>query len=487
MNLSMIRYILGNVLAVEGLLMAPCSIVGYLYGEAEAQIYLIIGVCSLLLGGMLRWKKPANTVFYLKEGCVSTALSWILLSIIGCLPFVFTGEIPSFVDAFFETASGFTTTGASILADVEALSHVSLFWRSFTHWIGGMGVLVFVLAVVPMNGGSHMNLMRAESPGPTVGKLVPKVRATARILYIIYMVMTVVQILLLLLGGMALFDAVTLSFGTAGTGGFGVKNSSIADYSVYCQWVITAFMILFGINFNAYYLILLKHVKDAFSMEEVRAYLAIILSAVAVIFISILDLCEGVFDALSQAFFQVASIMTTTGYSTADFDLWPTTAKLTLVILMFIGACAGSTGGGIKVSRFLIVGKTVGKEFGSYVHPKSIKKLQMDGKPIEHEVIRSTNVYFMTYLALFSLFLFLVSFEGMDLESTFTAVAATFNNIGPGLGAVGPTCNFGGLTIFSKWVLSFAMLAGRLEIFPMLMIFHPTLWKDGFFSRKKEQ
>ena len=286
---------------------------------------------------------------------------------------------------------------------------------------------------------------------------------------------------------MALFDAVTLSFGTAGTGGFGVKNSSIADYSVYCQWVITAFMILFGINFNAYYLILLKHVKDAFSMEEVRAYLAIILSAVTVIFISILDLCEGVFDALTQAFFQVASIMTTTGYSTADFDLWPTTAKLTLVILMFIGACAGSTGGGIKVSRFLIVGKTVGKEFGSYVHPKSIKKLQMDGKLIEHEVIRSTNVYFMTYLALFSLFLFLVSFEGMDLESTFTAVAATFNNIGPGLGAVGPTCNFGGLTIFSKWVLSFAMLAGRLEIFPMLMIFHPTLWQDGFFSRKKEQ
>ena len=487
MNLSMIRYILGNVLAVEGLLMAPCSIVGYLYGEAEAQIYLIIGVCSLLLGGMLRWKKPENTVFYLKEGCVSTALSWILLSIIGCLPFVFTGEIPSFADAFFETASGFTTTGASILADVEALSHVSLFWRSFTHWIGGMGVLVFVLAVVPMNGGSHMNLMRAESPGPTVGKLVPKVRATARILYIIYMVMTVVQILLLLVGGMEFFDAVTLSFGTAGTGGFGVKNSSVADYSVYCQWVITVFMILFGINFNAYYLILLKHVKDAFSMEEVRAYLAIILGAVAVIFISILDLCKGVFDALTQAFFQVASIITTTGYSTTDFDLWPTTAKLTLVILMFIGACAGSTGGGIKVSRFLIVGKTVGKEFGSYVHPKSIKKLQMDGKPIEHEVIRSTNVYFMTYLALFSLFLFLVSFEGLDLESAFTAVAATFNNIGPGLGAVGPTCNFGGLTIFSKWVLSFAMLAGRLEIFPMLMIFHPTLWKDGFFSRKKEQ
>ena len=482
----MIRYILGNVLAVEGLLMAPCSIVGYLYGEAEAEIYLIVGVCTLLIGLMLRWKKPESTVFYLKEGCVSTALSWIAMSIMGCLPFMLTGEIPGFVDAFFETVSGFTTTGASILSDVEALSYVSLFWRSFTHWIGGMGVLVFVLAVVPMNGGSHMNLMRAESPGPTVGKLVPRLRHTARILYLIYVVMTGIQIVLLLAGGMDLFDAVTLSFGTAGTGGFGIKNDSIAGYSAYCQWVITVFMILFGINFNAYYLILLKHVKDAFSIEEVRTYLAVILGAVAIIFISILDLCENVFDALTQAFFQVGSIITTTGYSTVDFDLWPTTAKLVLVLLMFVGACAGSTGGGIKVSRFLIVGKTVGKEIGSYVHPKSIKKIQMDGKPIEHEVVRSTNVYFMAYMALFSLFLFLISFEGLDLTSSFTAVAATFNNIGPGLGAVGPTCNFGGLTVFSKWVLSFAMLAGRLEIFPMLMIFHPTLWKDGFFSRKKE-
>ncbi|MBR5538052.1 MAG: TrkH family potassium uptake protein [Clostridia bacterium] len=486
MNLSMIRYILGNVLAVEGLLMAPCSIVGYLNGEAEAEIYLIIGVCTLLMGLMLRWKKPENAVFYLKEGCVSTALSWTLMSIMGCLPFVLTGEIPGFVDAFFETVSGFTTTGASVLSDVEALSHVSLFWRSFTHWIGGMGVLVFVLAVVPMNGGSHMNLMRAESPGPTVGKLVPRLRHTARILYLIYVVMTAIQIVLLLAGDMPLFDAVTLSFGTAGTGGFGIKNDSIAGYSAYCQWVITVFMILFGINFNAYYLILLKHVKDAFSIEEVRAYLAIILGAAAVIFFSILDLCEGVFDALTQAFFQVGSVITTTGYSTVDFDLWPTTAKLTMVLLMFIGACAGSTGGGIKVSRFLIVGKTVRKEIGSYIHPKSIKKIRMDGKAIEHEVVRSTNVYFMAYIALYCLFLFLISLEGMDLESSFTAVAATFNNIGPGLGAVGPTCNFGGLTVFSKWVLSFAMLAGRLEIFPMLMVFHPTLWKDGFFSRKKE-
>ena len=485
MNLSMIRYILGNVLAVEGLLMAPCSIVGYLYGESQAEVYLILGICTLLCGLMLRWKKPENSVFYLKEGCVSTALSWTLMSILGALPFVLTGEIPSFTDAFFETVSGFTTTGASILSDVEALSHVSLFWRSFTHWIGGMGVLVFVLAVVPLNGGSHINLMRAESPGPSVGKLVPRLRYTARILYIIYMVMTVIQIVLLLLGGMELFDSITLSFGTAGTGGFGIKNDSIAGYSLYEQWVIGIFMVLFGINFNAYYFILLKHFKEAFSMEEVRAYLLIIAGAVAIIFANILHSCQGVFDALTKTFFQVASIITTTGYSTCDFDLWPTTSKLILVLLMFIGACAGSTGGGIKVSRFLIVGKTVRKEFGSYVHPKSIKKIQMDDKPIEHEVVRSTNVYFMTYIMLFALFLFLISLEGQDLITSFTAVAATFNNIGPGLGAVGPMCNFGGLTVFSKWVLSFAMLAGRLELFPMLMLFHPTLWKDSFFSRKK--
>ena len=486
MNLSMIRYILGNVLAVEGLLMAPCSIVGYLYREEQAEIYLIVGICTLLCGLMLRWKKPENSVFYLKEGCVSTALSWTLMSALGALPFVLAGEIPSFVDAFFETVSGFTTTGASILNDVEALSHVSLFWRSFTHWIGGMGVLVFVLAVVPLNGGSHINLMRAESPGPSVGKLVPRLRYTARILYVIYIVMTVIQIVLLLLGGMELFDSVTLSFGTAGTGGFGIKNDSIAGYSFYEQWVITVFMVLFGINFNAYYFILLKHFKEAFSMEEVRAYLVVIAGAVAIIFLNILQSCQGVLDALTKAAFQVASIITTTGYSTCDFDLWPTTSKLILVLLMFIGACAGSTGGGIKVSRFLIAGKTVRKELGSYIHPKSIKKIQMDGKPIEHEVVRSTNVYFMTYLMLFAMFLFLISLEGQDLVTSFTAVAATFNNIGPGLGGVGPMCNFGGLTIFSKWVLSFAMLAGRLELFPMLMLFHPTLWKDSFFSRKAD-
>lgn len=486
MNLSMIRYILGNVLAVEGLLMTPFCLVGYLYREPQAEIYLIVGICTLLCGLMLRWKKPENSVFYLKEGCVSTALSWILMSIMGCLPFVLTGEIPSFTDAFFETVSGFTTTGASILTDVEAMSHVSLLWRSFTHWVGGMGVLVFVLAVVPLNGGSHMNLMRAESPGPSVGKLVPKVRHTARILYLIYVALTVIMLVCLLAVDMPLFDALNTAFGTAGTGGFAIKADSMASYSPAIQWVVTVFLILFGINFNAYYLLLLRQFRAAFSMEEVRAYLLIIAGAVAVIFFNILHSCQGVFDALTKAAFQVASIITTAGYATCDYDLWPTASKFILVLLMFVGACAGSTGGGMKVSRFVIAGKTMFKEFNSYVHPKSIKKIQMDGKPIEHEVIRSTNVFFVTYFFLFSLFLFLISLEGQDLVTSFTAVAATFNNVGPGLGAVGPMYSFAGLTDFSKWVLSFAMLAGRLELFPMLMLFHPTIWKDSFLGSRKE-
>ena len=487
MNLSMIRYIVGYVLAVEGALLLPFGLVGWAYGEPlQAEVYLIVGCTTLLLGLMLRWKKPESTVFYLKEGCVSTALCWIVMSVMGCLPFLFTGEIATFTDAMFETVSGFTTTGASILTDVEAMSRTSLLWRSFTHWVGGMGVLVFVLAVVPLSGGSNMNLMRAESPGPTVGKLVPKVRHTARILYLIYVVMTIVMLVVLLLADMPLFDALNTAFGTAGTGGFAIKADSMAGYSVLLQWIVTVFLILFGVNFNAYYFILLRQFRAAFSMEEVRAYLAVILTATAVITVNILHRCQGLFDAVTKAAFQVASIITTAGYATTDFDLWPTASKMILVTLMFIGACAGSTGGGIKVSRLLIGGKTMLKEFGSYVHPKSIKKIQMDGKPIEHDVVRSTNVYFVTYLLLFTLLVFLVSLEGQDLITTFTAVATTFNNVGPGLGAVGPMYSFAGLTDFSKWVLTFAMLAGRLELFPMLMLFHPTLWKEGFFSRKKE-
>lgn len=480
MNSSMIRFILGYVLKTEAaLLLLPC-LIALIYSEKEGIWYLPVAAACMLLGLLMTRRKPANTVFYLKEGCIATSLSWILLSFFGCLPFCLTGEIPSFTDALFETISGFTTTGASILSDVEALSHCSLFWRSFTHWIGGMGVLVFLLAIVPLSGGSNINLMRAESPGPSVGKLVPKVKYTARILYLIYFGMTVLETILLLLGSMPLFDAVCTSFGTAGTGGFGIKNSSIAGYSPYLQWIVTIFMILFGINFNAYYLIIFGKVKKALKMEEVRYYLLVIAVSVGIIFFNILGTCAGAFEALTQSAFQVASIITTTGFSTTNFDTWASTSKIVLVLLMFVGACAGSTGGGIKVSRFVILFKTVRKEFTSYIHPKSIKKIKMDDKPVEHEIIRTINVYFITFTVLFVLSIFLISFDGNDLVTDFTAVAATINNIGPGLAMVGPMENFGFFSNFSKYVLMFDMLAGRLELFPLLLVFHPAIWKDLF-------
>ncbi|NBI85301.1 TrkH family potassium uptake protein [Lachnospiraceae bacterium] len=478
MNSSIIRFILGHVLRIEGLLLFLPAIVSGIYQEHEGLYYVTVAAICLLLGAFMTWKPPKSQVFYLKEGCIATALSWIILSFFGCLPFYLSGEIPSLTDALFETVSGFTTTGASILNNVEGLSYCALFWRSFTHWIGGMGVLVFLLAVIPLSGGSHINLMRAESPGPSVGKLVPKIRYTARILYIIYFAMTILEIILLLLGDMPLFDALTTSFGTAGTGGFGIKNDSFMSYSPYLQWVVTIFMILFGVNFNAYYLLLFGKIKHALSMEEVRTYFIIIFAAAGVIFFNILETCSGIFDALTQSMFQVGSIITTTGFSSVDFNLWPQASKSILVLLMFIGACAGSTGGGIKVSRFILLVKTIAKELNSYIHPKSIKKIKMEGKPVEHEVVRSTNVYFITFMILFSASVLAISFEGKDLITNFTAVAATINNIGPGLELAGPTQNFGHFSLFSKYVLIFDMLAGRLELFPLLILFHPEAWKD---------
>lgn len=491
MNKQMIRYILGQVLRIEGILMLLPCVVAVIYREKEG--YVILGVAALcfFLGTAATIRKPESQVFYLKEGCVATALSWIVMSVFGCLPFYLTGAIPSFVDAMFETISGFTTTGSSILTDVEALAMSLNFWRCFTHWIGGMGVLVFLLAVIPLSGGSHINLMRAESPGPSVGKLVPKIRYTARILYIIYVGMTLVQIVLLLIGHMPLYDAMTITFGTAGTGGFAIKSDSIASYSPYLQWVITIFMILFGVNFNAYYLILFRKFKKAAAIEEVRYYFLVILAATAFIAWSLCRSAMGFADALRHAAFQVGSIITTTGFATTDFNLWSGSCKTVLVLLMFIGACAGSTGGGIKVSRFVLLIKTVKKELNSYIHPKSIKKIKVDGKPVEHEVVRSTNVYFITFMILFVLSVFLVSLEGKDLVTTFTAVATTINNVGPGLEQVGPMANFAHLTNLSKIVLSFDMLAGRLELFPLLILFHPSLWKDavnqGVRRRKKEK
>lgn len=484
MNTSIIRYILGHILKIEALFMLLPCIVAVCYQEKEGFSYLLVAVLCGLIGICMTMRKPKNHVFYLKEGCIATSLSWIILSLFGCIPFILTGEIPSFTDALFETISGFTTTGASILSDVEALSHCSLFWRSFTHWIGGMGVLVFLLAIIPLSGGSHINLMRAESPGPSVGKLVPKVRSTARILYLIYLCMTLLEVLLLLAGGMSLFESLATSFGTAGTGGFGIKNDSMAGYTPYLQWVVTIFMILFGINFNFFYLMLFRKFKKAFRMEEVRYYLLIIVIAIAIIFIETLNTSASAFRALTHSAFQVASIITTTGFSTIDFNQWSQACKSILVLLMFIGACAGSTGGGIKVSRFIVLVKTVTKELNSYIHPKSIKKINIEYKPVEHEVVRSINVYFITFMILFSASVFAISFEGRDLVTNFTAVAATINNIGPGLELVGPTSNFGIFTPFSKYVLMFDMLAGRLELFPLLILFHPGIWKD-FFSRTK--
>ena len=479
MNRSIIRYILGQVLKLESaFLLLPC-IVALIYHERQGIYYVITIAIGLVIGILMTFVKPKNMVFYLKEGCVATALSWIVMSLLGCLPFWFSGEIPSFTDALFETISGFTTTGASVLSNVEALSHCNLFWRSFTHWIGGMGVLVFMLAIIPMSGGSNINLMRAESPGPSVGKLVPKIRYSARILYYIYIGLTLAEIIFLLAGRMPLFDSLCTALGTAGTGGFGIKADSFASYSVYLQWVVTIFMILFGVNFNAYYFLIFGEVKKAAAMEEVKAYFTIIGVAILGIVICIWNTTSGFFDALTKASFQVASIITSTGFATVDYNAWSSTAKTILVFLMTIGACAGSTGGGIKVSRFISVFKTVKKELDSYIHPKSVKKIKMDGKPIEHDVVRSINVYFITFILLFAVSLFLVSFEGHDLTTNFTAVLATINNIGPGLNMVGPAENFGFFKPFTKYVLMFDMLAGRLELFPLLILLHPALWKQA--------
>lgn len=478
MNGSIIRKILGYVLILEGiLLLLPC-IVGVIYGEKEYKVYLVCALVTFAIGALVAVKKTKNNVFYLKEGCTATALSWIVLSVFGAVPFVLTGEIPHFADAMFETVSGFTTTGASILNDVEALSHASLFWRSFTHWIGGMGVLVFLLAVVQMSGGSNMNLMRAESPGPSVGKLVPKMRYTARILYILYFVLTVLEIIFLVCGDMPLFDAITASLGTAGTGGFGIKADSMASYSTYIKWVITVFMALFGVNFNFYYFLILRQFGKAFKMEEVRAYFAVILCATAAICINTFGIYNNFSETLTHSAFQVASIITTTGYSTVDFDMWPSFSKAVLVLLMFVGACAGSTGGGIKVSRFVVVIKSIKKEIQSYLHPKNIKKITLDGKAVEHETLRSTNVYLITFFMIFVVSMLIVCVEDYDLETNFTAVATTLNNIGPGLSLVGPSKNFSQFSDLSKFVFMFDMLAGRLELFPILLLFSPRLWSD---------
>lgn len=476
MNYRVISYILGWVLAIEGLFLAVSAAVGGMYGERAALSFLYAALICAALGLPAILKKPRRMAFFMKEGFVTVALCWIVLSIFGALPFVFSGEIPRFTDALFETVSGFTTTGASVVPDVEVLSHCTLFWRSFTHWIGGMGVLVFLLAILPLAGGSQMYLMQAESPGPSVGKLVPKTRHTALILYALYILLSVVEFILLLGGGMTVFDAVNTTFATAGTGGFGIRNSSMADFSPYLQWVVAVFMMLFGINFNLYFLVLIGRGRQALKSEELRTYLGVIAAATLLIVLNTRATGVRLGDTVRHAFFQVSSIITTTGFATCDFDLWPSLSKCALVLLMLVGACAGSTGGGIKISRVLILIKRAGEELHKFIFPNSVTKIRLEKKILDREVIHTTSAFLIVYVFIFAVSTLLVSAEGHDLETCFTAVAATFNNIGPGLSGVGPTQNFGFFSDFTKYVLIFDMLAGRLELFPMLILFSPRTW-----------
>ena len=489
MNFRLLSHTMGYILWVEaGFLLLP-ALTACIYAETCWQQFLLTALLCAAAGTVLHLIPVKKAQMHSRDGFVAVALSWVLLALFGALPYVFTGVLDSYIDAVFETVSGLTTTGSSTFTAVSHLPRSVLLWRSLTQWMGGMGVLVFLLAIVPMNqrgSGNSLHVLRAESPGPSVGKLVPKVKHTARILYLIYLGMTILQVLFLLAGKLPLFDALTTTFGTAGTGGFAIKNDSMMSYTAYQQWVYTIFMALFGVNFNAYYLILFGKFKKAFAMEEVRWYFIIIFCSTAFIFFQILDSYSTAFEALTHAAFQVSTIITTTGFATTDFNLWPAASRTVLVLLMFIGACAGSTGGGIKVSRCVVMVKTVVKEMGSYLHPNSVKKIKLDGKPVDHEVLRSINVFFITYMIIFAASVFLVSLEGRDMVTNFTAVAATFNNIGPGLEGVGPTQNFGALSILSKYTLMFDMLAGRLELFPLLLLFHPGVWKETFAKKIKE-
>ena len=480
MNYAIVFRLLGYVLMIEGALLLLPAAASLVYGEwMVLGVFLLTAAVSAGIGYALHTIKPRSKVFYMREGFAATSLCWVFISVMGAVPFVLTGCIPNPVDALFETVSGFTTTGASILPAVEGLPNGILFWRSFTHWIGGMGVLVFLLSLLPLTGGSHVNLMKAESPGPQVDKLVPKVQSTAKILYGIYFALTMLELVFLLIGRMPLFEAMLTAFGTAGTGGFGFRNDSFASFSPYIQWVVTIFMILFGVNFNAYFLLLMRKFRRAAASEEVRGYFVVIAVAVGIITANIYSMYNSFGEALRQAAFQVGSIITTTGFSSCDFDLWPTLSKEILVMLMFIGACAGSTGGGFKVSRIVIGFKSVLAYLGAFLHPRVVRKVKFEDKDVDGETMRAISAYFTAAISLFTISVLLVALDGFDLVTTFSAVAATFNNVGPGLGVAGPTSNFAAFSDFSKVVMTMDMLLGRLEVFPMLMLFYPPLWKES--------
>ncbi len=478
MNRRMVLNTLGYISVANAILMLLPTIVSIIYREACLWAFLITIGISLLMGLLLiLLSRPGTKVIYAKEGFVIVSYAWLIMAGIGALPFVISGEIPSYVDAFFEMVSGFTTTGASILTDIEAMSKGLLFWRSFSHWIGGMGVLVFVMAIIPNISDRSIHILRAEMPGPEVGKLRPKAGDTAKILYLIYIVMTVVQIVLLLFGGMPLFESLVHTFGTAGTGGFGVKADSIASYSPYLQWVIAIFMIIFGVNFNLYYLILIRKIKSVVKSTELWAYLGIIIISITLICINIYSMYDGFSETLRASVFQVASIISTTGYATTDFNLWPVLSKTVLLIIMIVGACAGSTAGGLKVSRAVILVKAVFREFKKMLHPRSVRVVKMEGKSVEENTLSSVTTYFAVYMMCVLMIFLCLGFEPFSIETNFSATLACFNNIGPGLGSVGPTSSYAQYSDFSKVLLSIAMLLGRLEIYPLILGLNPVVWK----------
>ena len=484
MNYKMMGKFISQILMVEAGFMLPALLISLFDGETNAVrgFVMAIAVAVVVSLGLYLLCRKSRKRFYAKEGMVCVGISWICMSLIGCLPFCVSGEIPHFLDALFEIVSGFTTTGASILSDVEALSRGIMYWRSFSHWLGGMGVLVFLLALAPSgehSNGFTMHLLRAESPGPNVGKLVPKMKTTARILYLIYILLTVLNIMFLTFGDMPMFDAVCTAFGTAGTGGFGIRNDSIASYSPYIQNVCTVFMLLFGVNFSCYYLLLIRQVKAVFRDEELRMYVGIVIASIVLITLNIRGYYDTIGETIRHAAFQVASIITTTGFATTDFDLWPSFSKGILLALMLLGACAGSTGGGLKCGRALLIIKNLCRNMRRLLNPKRVEVVRFNGHGVGEQVLENTNTYLAAYVAILLVSFLLISMDGLSMTTNLSAVTACFNNIGPGFDAVGATCNYSVFSGFSKVILILDMLAGRLEIFPMLLLASKSTWRHS--------
>lgn len=476
-----------QILCIEGAFMLPALLIALYDGDQVVvrAFLMTIGLIFGISGALFAAVKGCERRFFAREGLVCVALGWIIMSLLGCLPFYLSGEIPSYVDALFEIVSGFTTTGSSIHPNIESMSRGNLYWRSFSHWLGGMGVLVFLLAIVPNargkgreDTGFTMHILRAESPGPSVGKLVPKMRKTASILYIMYIVLTVINILFLLAGGMPWFDSLCTAFGTAGTGGFGIKNDSMAGYSPYLQNVTTVFMLLFGVNFSCYYLLLLRQIRNVFKDEELRFYIGMVAGSIALITWNVRDYYDTLGETIRHAAFQVASIVTTTGYATTDFDLWPSFSKTILLCLMFVGACAGSTGGGMKCSRVLLLLKNLYRNIRAMIHPQKVQVVRNNGQVVNEKVLSNVNAYLAAYVTFIIVSIILVSLDGFSMETNISAVVSCFNNIGPGFDAVGPVCNFSGYSAFSKIILTLDMLTGRLEIFPILILFSRNTWRN---------